>query len=88
LPLKIGFVFRLQFVDKGKIIVGHCAAALLFDQAGIGEGKKVAGHPYVKSAIKKAVTTDAKSEINDNLYTAQTENAIWTMIPELLKALE
>lgn len=82
------FSILKTFNEKGKIMVGHCAAALLFDQAGIGEGKKVAGHPYVKSAIKKAIATDAKSEINDNLYTAQTENAIWTMMPELLNALK
>lgn len=30
-----------SFDEKGKILVGHCAAALLFDKLGIGKGKKV-----------------------------------------------
>ncbi len=77
-----------NFNDKGKMLIGHCAAALLFDKAGIGEGKKMAVHPYGKPAIQKAKATDEKFEIDGNLYTAQTENTLWTLMPDLLKALK
>ncbi|MDR3235908.1 MAG: DJ-1/PfpI family protein [Prevotellaceae bacterium] len=77
-----------SFDDKGKIVAGHCVGALLFDIAGIADGKRVALHPYVNPALKKAIGTDEKSVVDGNLYTAQTENAIWTLMPELLKALK
>ncbi len=76
------------FDDKGKMLIGHCAAAMFFESAGIGKGKKIAIHPYGKSRIKNSIATDEKSVIDGNLYTAQTENTIWTMMPELLKALK
>lgn len=81
------FAVMKAFNDKGKLLGGHCAAALMFESAGVGEGKKVAIHPYGKKAIRKAIATDEKSEIDENLYTAQTENTIWTLMPELLKTL-
>lgn len=34
------------FAGKGKILIGHCAAGLLFDFAGITEGKRLAVHPW------------------------------------------
>ena len=37
------------FAGKGKILIGHCAAGLLFDFAGITEGKRLAVHPLAKS---------------------------------------
>ncbi len=77
-----------NFDDKGKMLIGHCAAAMFFENAGVGKGKKIAIHPYGKPRIQKSIATDEKSIIDGNLYTAQTENTIWTMIPELLKALK
>jgi putative intracellular protease/amidase len=77
-----------SFNDKGKILVGHCAAAMLYDAAGIGIGRKVALHPYAKPHVKKVIGTDEKSVIDGNLYTAQTENTIWLLMPELLKVLK
>ena len=77
-----------NFDNQGKMLVGHCAAALLFDNLGIGKGKKVALHPFIKSVVQGCVGTDEKSVIDGNLYTAQTENAIPDLIPELLKALK
>jgi transcriptional regulator GlxA family with amidase domain len=77
-----------SFGDKGKLMAGHCAGALLFDIAGIAAGKRVALHPFVKSALKSAVGTDEKSVIDGNFYTAQTENVIWTMMPQLIEALK
>jgi putative intracellular protease/amidase len=76
------------FGDKGKIIVGHCAGALLFDSVGIADGKQVALHPYIKAVVKTAIGTDEQSVVDGNIYTAQTENTIWTLMPKLLEALK
>ena len=40
------------FGDKGKMMIGHCAGAMMFDFTGITKGKKVAVHPLAKSAIQ------------------------------------
>ncbi len=77
-----------NFDDQGKILIGHCGAALLFDSMGIGKGKKVSLHPYVKSMLKGSVATDEGFAIDGNLYTAQTENTIPLLTPELLKVLK
>ena len=76
------------FSDKGKILIGHCAAALIFDKLGVGQGKKVALHPFIKSAVQGCVGTDDKFVVESNLYTAQTENTISFLMPDLLKALK
>lgn len=76
------------FAAKGKLMIGHCAAGMMFDMAGVADGRKLAGHPYAQQAIKNAVATDAKFEVDGNFYTAQTENTIWAMIPDLLKVLK
>lgn len=72
------------FGDKGKMMIGHCAAALMFEIAGVAKGKKVAVHPLAKPAIQSGLATDEKSEIDGNFYTAQCENAIWTMLPKVV----
>jgi putative intracellular protease/amidase len=76
------------FGDKSKIIAGHCVGALLFDSVGIADGKQVALHPYIKAAVKSAIGTDESSVVDGNIYTAQTENTIWTLMPKLLEALK
>ena len=76
------------FSNKGKILIGHCAAALIFDNLGIGKSKKVALHPFVKSIVQGCVGTDEKFVVENNLYTAQTENTISFLMPELLKILK
>ena len=76
------------FGDKGKMMIGHCAAALMFEIAGVAKGKKVAVHPLAKPAIQSGLATDEKSEIDGNFYTAQYENAIWTMLPKVVEALK
>lgn len=76
------------FGDKGKIMIGHCAAGMMFEFAGIAEGRKIAIHPLAKAAIQKAKATDEKSEIDGNYYTAQTENTIWTMMDQVIEALK
>ena len=76
------------FASKGKIMIGHCGVAVMWDSIGIAKGKKVALHPYAKPAVKSAVASDEKYEIDGNFYSAQTEDTIWTMLPELLKVLK
>jgi putative intracellular protease/amidase len=76
------------FDDKGKLLIGHCAAALLFDNLGIGKGRRVALHPFIKSLVKGCIGTDEKAVIDGNIYTAQTETAIPSLLPELLKVLK
>jgi transcriptional regulator GlxA family with amidase domain len=77
-----------RFNEKGKILIGHCGAGMLFEIAGIGEGKKVAIHPYAKQFLKKAIGTDDKFTIDGNFYTAQTENSISLLIPKLINVLK
>ncbi|MDR0609435.1 MAG: DJ-1/PfpI family protein [Planctomycetaceae bacterium] len=76
------------FDDNNKILVGHCAAALLYDNLEIGKGKKVALHPFIKSVVKGCIGTDEQSVVDGNIYTAQTENSISALLPNLLKALK
>lgn len=76
------------FGEKGKLMAGHCAAGMLFDMAGITTGKKLAVHPLAKPAIQHGKATDEKSEIDGNFYTAQEENTVWTMMPQLIEALK
>lgn len=76
------------FGEKGKIMIGHCAAGMMFDISGITEGKKIAVHPLAKPAITRGIATDEKSEICDNIFTAQDENTICTLLPELIKTLK
>lgn len=76
------------FGEKGKLMIGHCAAAMMFDFAGVASGKKLAVHPLAKPAIQKGTTTDEKSVVDNNFFTAQNENSIWTMMPEVIKALK
>jgi len=76
------------FNDKGKILAGHCAVALLYDSLGIGKGKRVALHPFIKNAVQNCIGTDEPAVIEGNIYTAQTEHTIASLIPDLLKALK
>ncbi len=77
-----------NFDANGKILAGHCGAALLFDNLGIGKGNKVALHPYIKNLVKGCVATDEQAIVDGKLYTAQTENAIPSLIPDLLNTLK
>ena len=47
-----------EFATKKKIMAGHCAAGLIFEIAGITEGKRLAIHPLAKAAIQKGIATD------------------------------
>lgn len=77
-----------KFNEQGKIIAGHCAAAVIFDKAGVTAGKKVAVHPYGKAGITAGTAVDDKYMVDKNLYTAQCEGHIWELMPQLLEALK
>ena len=76
------------FGEAGKIMVGHCAGAMMFDRVGVTRGKKVAVHPLAKSAIKWGTATDNPVEADGNFYTAQDENNIAAMLPKVIEALK
>ena len=76
------------FGEKGKVMIGHCAGAMMFDFTGITKGKIIAVHPLAKPAIQNGTATDEKSEIDGNFFTAQDENTIWTMLPRIIEALK
>ena len=76
------------FGDKGKIMIGHCAAAMMFDSVGITDGKTLAVHPLAKPAIQKGKTTDEKFVVDGNFYTAETENTVWMMMDKVVEALK
>ena len=76
------------FGAKGKIMVGHCAAAMMFDFAGITAGHRLALHPMAQPAVRLGVATNEQSVVDGNFYTAQTEHTIWTMMPSLVAALK
>ena len=76
------------FARKGKLVAGHCAAAMMFDKAGIAAGKKLAIHPLAKAAVQHGTATEEPFEIDGNVYTAQTENTLYRMMPALIEALK
>ena len=69
-------------------MIGHCAAALMFEKAGITQGKKVAVHPLAKPAIQNGIATDNPIETDGNFYTAQDENKLALLLPSILSALK
>lgn len=77
-----------EFGDAGKTIAGHCAGALIFDQAGILNGRKVAAHPFIQGAIQGGKATNDPCAVEKNCYTAQTEHTLQNMIPPLIDALK
>jgi len=76
------------FGNKGKLMIGHCAAAMFFDIAGVAAGKKLAVHPLAKPAVQNGKPTDAPFEVDGNFHTAQTENTINRLLPQLIQTLK
>jgi len=76
------------FGQKGKILIGHCVGGMLFDIAGVASGRRVAVHPFLKSALQQAVATDAPFEVDGTIYTAQTESTISALIDKVVEALK
>ncbi|MDR0938112.1 MAG: DJ-1/PfpI family protein [Mediterranea sp.] len=76
------------FADKGKLLIGHCGAAVFFNDLAGCKGRRVALHPYVKDAVQNLVATDAPAVVDGNVYTAQTEHTLAALMPDVLKALK
>ena len=76
-----------EFATKKKIMAGHCAAGLIFEIAGITEGKRLAIHPLAKAGIQYGIATDEPAVIDDNFYTAQCEHTLPVLMPRLVEAL-
>lgn len=77
-----------EFAAQHKLLIGHCAAGLMFEIAGVSEGKKLAVHPLAKTAIQKGIATDDAVTVDGNFYTAQCEHTLPSLLPEVLKALQ
>lgn len=77
-----------EFGREGKLMIGHCAAALMFEIAGVDSGKKLAVHPLAKPAIQQGIPTDDAFAVDGNFYTAQDENHISRMLQQVLQALK
>ena len=77
-----------NFAQKGKIMIGHCAAALMFEIVGIAQGKRLAVHPMAKPAIVHGIATDEAAVVDGNFYTAQQEHALPELLPRLIDRLK
>ncbi|WP_418449905.1 DJ-1/PfpI family protein [Alistipes sp.] len=77
-----------EFAVAGKIMAGHCGAGLLFELAGVIDGRRVASHPMVQGLIRRGVASQADFESDGRFITAQCEHTLPAMIPLLLGALE
>ncbi len=77
-----------NFAQKGKIMIGHCAAALMFEKVGIAQGKRLAVHPMAKPAIVHGIATDEVAVVDGNFYTAQQEHALPELLPRLIDRLK
>lgn len=76
------------FGEAGKLLIGHCAAALIFDKCGIIAGHKVAVHPLAKPAIQQGIATDAEIETDDRVLTARDEKHLPALMPRLIETLQ
>ena len=79
---------KTQSRDAGKIFVGHCGGGLIYDIAGVTNGKRIATHPYVQANVQNGIATGKTSEIDGNLFTAQDEKNIGEMLPDLIARLK
>ncbi len=77
-----------EFAGKHKLMIGHCAAGLIFEIAGITEGKKLAIHPLAKPAIQKGIVTDEAATVDGNFFTAQCEQTLPSLMPRIVAALQ
>lgn len=76
-----------EFAAAEKLMIGHCAAGLMYEIAGVSEGKKLAVHPLAKPALQKGIPTDDAATMDGNFYTTQCEHTLPTLMPSLLEAL-
>lgn len=77
-----------EFAAKDKLLVGHCAAAMIFSLAGVCEGRRVAVHPLAAPAVAPAVVADEAWAADGNFFTARNEHAVEALLPAVLNALK
>ena len=77
-----------EFAAHKKMLIGHCAASLIFEMAGVTDGKKLAVHPLAKPAILKGIATDETSTIDGNFFTASCEHTLPFLLPKVVEALQ
>ena len=63
-------------------------AIISYDNLGIARGRRVALHPFLKTVVRECIPTDDKAVVDGNFYTAQTENALSELMPQVLQALK
>lgn len=76
-----------RFGESGRLMIGHCAAGLMFGFAGTAKGRRVAVHPMARAAVQGPVATENATEVDGNFYTAQDEHAIPALIDRVVEAL-
>ena len=77
-----------EFAGRDRIVIGHCAAGMMFEKAGVASGRKLSVHPLAKAAIVQGQAVDEPSAVDGNFWTARDEGTIWTMMPRLLEELK
>ena len=77
-----------RFAAQGDMLVGHCVAALLFDNFSECKGKKVAQHPFIKPLLTRCIGTNEDIVVDGNMFTARDENTLPKLMPKLLAALK
>lgn len=75
------------FAAKGKVLAGHCAAALIFDKAGVLNGAKVAVHSLAAAAVKGGTVVAGDSSVDSCFYTARDEKCLYLVLPRLTEVL-
>lgn len=62
-----------EFAGRDKIVIGHCAAGMMFEKAGVASGRKLSVHPLAKAAIVQGQAVDEPSAVDGNFWTARDE---------------
>lgn len=77
-----------EFAEQGKTMIGHCAAGLIFELAGVTEQVELSLHPLAQPAIRKGIVSGQSVTVCKNFYTAQDEHAVPGLIPLVLAELK
>lgn len=76
-----------RFATAGKILAGHCAAALIFDKAGVLNGAEVAVHPLASAGIRGGTVSVDDWAVDSLFYTARDEKCLYLVLPKLVEVL-
>ena len=74
--------------QRDRIVIGHCAAGMMFEKAGVASGRKLSAAcpaaPEPRASFRARPSTSLPPSIGD-FWTARDEGTIWTMMPRLLE---